>query len=379
MKNKDWPHIYQTPKNGRLSFCVDFGRINGQRERRFFSIKKDNLTPAQQAQAWAEARKKELRAFGETSLGMNSVGRADAEQALALLADTRATLTEAAKFYLAHVRPSGGSKLVQDVLEEMLKRKEVDGLRKSTLASYRMAGRLFSKDFGKAKIGEIASHQIEGWLDRFANNTTRDFYFRNLSILFRYALLKGYSSKDVLKQISRPKIEDAPVGILTVEQVDRLLKCALKKVRHKKLIPALAIGAFAGLRASEIAQLEWSEIDLENKTIEVKAIKAKTRQRRIVDISDNLLTWLRLFPQSTGQVIPDAYRERMDELKERAKINPWPRNCLRHSFASYHFAFHKDAAKTAFQLGHYDTTMLFKHYRQLVKPQIAAQYWKIIP
>ncbi len=36
------------------------------------------------------------------------------------------------------------------------------------------------------------------------------------------------------------------------------------------MIPALAIGAFAGLRESEIARLEWKEVDLPRGFIQVK-------------------------------------------------------------------------------------------------------------
>ncbi|MGH7943077.1 MAG: zonular occludens toxin domain-containing protein, partial [Limisphaerales bacterium] len=61
-------------------------------------------------------------------------------------------------------------------------------------------------------------------------------------------------------------------------------------------------GAFAGLRHAEIDRLEWHEIDLEDGFIEVKAIKSKTGERRLVPIHDNLKEWLLPYRQPTGKV-----------------------------------------------------------------------------
>jgi integrase len=92
--------------------------------------------------------------------------------------------------------------------------------------------------------------------------------------------------------------------------------------------------------------LDWENIHLvgSQRFIEVAARKAKTRQRRIVSISDNLAAWLMPLAQVTGPVVLSAYRERHQRLQVLAKLTPWPRNVLRHSFGSYHLAFHKNEA-----------------------------------
>jgi hypothetical protein len=50
---------------------------------------------------------------------------------------------------------------------------------------------------------------------------------------------------------------------------------------------------------------------------------------------------------------------------------------LRHSFGSYRLAQFKDAA-VALQMGN-SPRMIFRHYREVVKPKEAARYWKIMP
>ena len=121
------------------------------------------------------------------------------------------------------------------------------------------------------------------------------------------------------------------------------------------MIPALTIGLFAGLRPSEFFVLDWSEVDLEHRMIEVKGIKAKTRQRRLVHILDNLLNWLSPHRRREGPITPDknidVFSERLRGLAHGAGINPWPHNAMRHSFGSYFLGKTKDENLTASEMG----------------------------
>ncbi|MCB1086373.1 MAG: hypothetical protein KDM63_04960, partial [Verrucomicrobiae bacterium] len=59
---------------------------------------------------------------------------------------------------------------------------------------------------------------------------------------------------------------------------------------------------------------------------------------------------------------------------------PWPRNGLRHCYASYHLARYRNPAELVLNLGHHDDAdTLFNHYRGLVKPSDADAYWSITP
>jgi len=68
-----------------------------------------------------------------------------------------------------------------------------------------------------------------------------------------------------------------------------------------------------------------------------------------------------------------------DEKAAGVKRAPAPDNGLRHSFASYRLAATNDAAKTALELGHPNTKLLFSTYRELVTPEDAVEYWSIVP
>ena len=112
--------------------------------------------------------------------------------------------------------------------------------------------------------------------------------------------------------------------------------------------------------------------------IEVTALKAKTRRRRLVKISANLAEWLKPLARENGPVICEGWRARMISLREKAGVE-WKKNGMRHSYASYHLSKHEDANSTALQLGHANTEMLFSHYRELVHPEDATEYWNLAP
>jgi hypothetical protein len=68
---------------------------------------------------------------------------------------------------------------------------------------------------------------------------------------------------------------------------------------------------------------------------------------------------------------------RLNYIGDKAGFG-WRQNALRHSFASYRLAAIQDAAKVALEMGN-SPAMLFKHYRELVTPEAAAQWFAISP
>jgi hypothetical protein len=114
----------------------------------------------------------------------------------------------------------------------------------------------------------------------------------------------------------------------------------------------------------------------------VKGIKAKTRQRRLVTIADNLLSWLSPRRKPSGALCPDrnidVFSERLHELAVKAGITPWPHNAIRHSFGSYFLGKTKDENLTATEMGN-SPEVIIKHYRALVRYAAVAEYWSLSP
>ena len=56
----------------------------------------------------------------------------------------------------------------------------------------------------------------------------------------------------------------------------------------------------------------------------------------------------------------------------------WKRNALRHSFISYRVAAIQNVAQVALEAGN-SPQMIFRHYRELVRPADAVKWFAIMP
>jgi integrase len=138
------------------------------------------------------------------------------------------------------------------------------------------------------------------------------------------------------------------------------------------MLTYIALAVFAGVRPQEILLLEAINLKLDRKILEIT--KAKTRRRRIVRLSDNGISWLRL-----GQGLPyeSGTWRRLKKIRDKLSFK-WQHDIMRHSFCSYHVACHRNTAMTALEAGHTET-ILFKHYRELVSEEDAKEFWDILP
>jgi len=61
-----------------------------------------------------------------------------------------------------------------------------------------------------------------------------------------------------------------------------------------ELLPAWTIGFFCGVRESELQQLLWAAVRLEEPKPDVMILRevSKTKYKRSIELSDNALTWL---------------------------------------------------------------------------------------
>jgi integrase len=127
--------------------------------------------------------------------------------------------------------------------------------------------------------------------------------------------------------------------------------------------------------------IEWSDIDLVDKRITIRKGVAKTAMRRSIPISDNLLEWLIPYAGQTGNVWKgshNGYYDTQQATSIKAGVD-WVHNGLRHSYGSYRFAqLQGDAGKLAGEMGN-TPAVLFKHYRELVKPADAVKWFNVKP
>ena len=151
----------------------------------------------------------------------------------------------------------------------------------------------------------------------------------------------------------------------------------LSKV-DKDFIPYFALNAFSGLRGDEIKKLDWLEVKFDRSRIDLPFTKSKNRKRKLIEVPDNLLAWLKPYVKESGSVMP---RKKLQLAFEKAakdsNLLPWRQNCLRHSFCSYAVA-KKGFEWTAAQADH-TLRMLREHYWEVVTKEDAEKYWAIRP
>jgi integrase len=360
--------LTKTSVNGRRYYCVTVPKLGKGRNRRFFQ---DRL----EAQTFLRLAKVQRENYGTAALSISDALRVEAIECSELLQPYQKTLRDATKFYLAHLKAITGSRKVKEVVADLLAARTADGMSSRYLGDLRVRLGRFAATFGEEMIAGISASRIDGWLRGLGvAPLTRNTFRLRVGALFSFAKRRGYVTENPVADVERAKERETEVVILSVSDLARLLECA-----SSDMLPFWTIGAFAGLRTSEIERLTWKEIDFDAGLIEVKASKAKTASRRLVTLQPNLRKWLAPYRTRRGPVCPVNLRVKFDEDRERAKLRAeWPSNALRHSFGSYHLAQFNDAAKLALEMGNSPAT-IFRHYRQLVKPKQAALYWKVAP
>jgi integrase len=342
------------------------------RGRKFFKTK---------AEAEAERLRQitTLERHGREAVGLSPGELSAVIQARKELAKHGKTIGDAATFFLDHLeRIHRCNVSVADLAKEVLEAKRKDGMSATYIADLKKRLARFCVDFGERKIAGITVEELDNWLrDLECGPKSRANFRANVGVLFSYAERRRMIDSNPILRTARPKLIDRAPEIFSVDELAALLNAAA--TRAPDVVPMLAIGAFAGLREAEIKRLAWTEIDLRRRFIEVKAAKAKTARRRIIEIQPNLREWLIRYAEMTGPVVPVNARKKVDQVCNAAGLARWPQNGLRHSYASYRLAATHDAPRVASELGHTSPKMLYSTYRELVLPGEAKRYWLIGP
>jgi integrase len=103
------------------------------------------------------------------------------------------------------------------------------------------------------------------------------------------------------------------------------------QAKRARLLPRLIIAIDTALRANEIKTLEWSDVNLERRIINIRFFNAKTQKERAVPISDRLKDELEKMPLRTGLVFRGGYKRAFATACKRAKITGLRFHDLRHT------------------------------------------------
>lgn len=383
--------IYRSETRGRPLFTVAYRDTNNRRVKRSFADLNEARSEAHAAAAKIQngqidvlelnsrdriAYQHALAVLKLTGQPVDSVAEQYAE-AFKLLNGT-GSIVEAARFFQKHHSTTFARRSGPEIYQEFLDAKKVDNASLRYLHDIQSRLGRFAKHFG-GDISHITTRELEEWIAALgcgpvARNSTRALVIT----LFNFARQRGYLPKNQPTEADAVAIAKEPpaqIGIFTPAQMIKLLEKA-----GPQIVPYLAIGGFAGLRHAELMRLDWREIKLREGHIEVTAEKAKTAQRRIVPIQDNLAKWLRPYALTEGKVFAghgSRFLGKVTKVSRECGID-WPQNALRHSFASYRLAKCKSAAEVALEMGN-SPRIVFQHYREIVTAGESEEWWRIVP
>jgi integrase len=412
--------IYKTPYRGCDGFTVVW-YVGPSRKRKLFAdLDAAKLHAQAQVSSLSLGESEILRLSGEDRLSYVRAREAVREFEVSL--DTAAneyrdarrllkggSLLEAARFYAARHLLEVPDKGVEDVVTEMLAAKREEGLSKRYLQDLESRASRFAKAF-HVRLANVKGADVKAWLQGMkVGNRSRNNFGLAIQTVFSFAKAQKYLPKDwsELEAVPLWKTQEEEIEVFTPAEMRRLLETA-----DAGLVPFLAIGAFAGLRSAEIERLDWGKVDFEAGFIRVDASIAKTNSRRLVPMLPNLRGWLEPRAKKSGPVVelanvPNAIQRLTAAMNDtspqaltpspspsgRARVAPdspqggegasnsefvWKHNALRHSFISYRVAQIQNVAQVALEAGN-SPQMIFKHYRELVRPKEAEAWFNIVP
>ena len=348
------------------------GKINRTRHRYFFES-------AAEADKFASAKNKEVRAAGHVLASIGPELRADALYAK----DRGVNIRAAVDLWLATHDTRSKSITVTDACgrartwsEGRLNGNEIGiDMHRGILN----VSRKFEGAFGARLICDLTALDLSNWLSELPVATaSKNAYRLSLSSIFSFAKDQQWVKANPVLEIKKKtdRVAEAQMRqIYSLEQAARLLEAATPE-----LVPYLAIGLFAGLRPTEILRSNWENIDWEEKHIDVRADVCKTGERRFVTLSDNLLEWLAPYRKESGPLFSGSMSVLLRGTRALSETTgiPWLKDGLRHSFSSYHCASTKNEALTAHEAGH-SISVMKKHYLRRVTPAQGAAYFQIRP
>lgn len=185
---------------------------------------------------------------------------------------------------------------------------------------------------------------------------------RMLSIAFRegWILRHPFSGSDVLISASD---ETKRTRILTKEEESLLLDACDE--RREKLRAIIICALETGMRRGEILSLRWSDVDLDNRRINIQALNTKTLKSRALPITPRLLAELEALPRRSEAArvfgITDTIKRSWATAKRIAGITDLKFHDLRHTFATRLVQAGIPIAEVSRILGHSNVATTFRY------------------
>ncbi len=231
--------------------------------------------------------------------------------------------------------------------------------------------KIYRKTTAIAKNGRPLDSVKESARNKGAKSFTVNFDLTALRTMFGLAVKWNYIEINPAKCIKRLKTDDSQRRrFLTQDECKKLLESSLDWY-----YPVVYTFLNTGMRLSELCNLEWVDLNFEQRTINIQRKDywcPKTGERSI-PMTDKLFDLLNQLPQNSNFVFTNksnkqyrkrAIRELLVKTAQQAGIQNFTQvHSLRHTFASMLLMNGADVPSVQKLMGHRDvaTTMIYTH------------------
>lgn len=221
---------------------------------------------------------------------------------------------------------------------------------------------IFGK-FYRGSVHILDPEDVNRFLAKIKEPVTRANFKRIIKAFLTWCRSSGYLP-DTFRFELLAKVRP---GLTTVDAYTKEELMELMKKAHPRDLPYIYLGAFMGLRSSEIARVMWE--DFSDTNLRVITRKGSSPSKRLVPIPDNLRDWVAEGRKKGGRVAAQCqYSKREFAIKK---------NGFRKSFISYQVAKTGDVARTALMSGN-SYSVIYQHYLDL-KTKEEGEEWFQIP
>lgn len=261
----------------------------------------------------------------------------------------------------------------------------IKGFSKVTVKRYKQAVTFFCEYTSTRIIDEITPQQIRtfffgGRIERKWTTNTYLSYYKSLAVFFRWCISEGILADSPMKELELPNLERRLPSKLTKQQAQRLLEITFnypytytfERYRNHAII---ATYMFAGLRKTELLNLMYTDVDLQNmvlfirqgkgnkdRTIPISYLLAQTLKRYIQERNRLKKTCPEFFTSTNhNQGFSDSGLKKLVEKLRKVSDVDFTIHKLRHTFATLMIEGGCEIYALSRMMGHNDikTTTLY--------------------
>lgn len=199
--------------------------------------------------------------------------------------------------------------------------------------------REFAHDILLENVNYQIAEGFKAWLLNRVNGTTANMNFRALKAGFEYAVKIEWLAKNPFRGVKPVFVPEPDYPVYLDEDEVKQLMSVIPDPEFRRLIRFFLL---TGCRRTEVSLIDWRDVNLEHRTIVIRAGNTKTKKNRVLQIGDKLHDLLvehgpqkfgRLFPKWTANSVTVLFRKYVKQCTFGRKITV---HSLRHT-ATVHF------------------------------------------